>query len=203
MHFKYVLLIFAVATLAAAQTTGNLGYPDNGLPPTPILPSSSPLIATPVITSASGPSNNGVGATNGTGANIAGASNATGSNIAGASNSTLTMVPGAGTPLISVPAYAEMPPSAPFASQWQAGMQQELSSESPVYLEFGAMHSDSVYNRFGADPPTLAEAARLAKARSPHDVRVYTNADVERMQRENGVKLPARITGPPEVSTRP
>jgi hypothetical protein len=172
MCYKYVLLICTAATLAGAQA-----YSSDGLPAAPILPSSSPLITTPMIISTAGPGNRGVGATNGTGANIAGATNATGNNIAGASNSTLTMVPGAGTPVISVPAYAEMPPSAPFASQWQAGIQQELPSE-PVYLEFGAMHSDSAYERFGADPPTLAEAARLAKARSPHDVRVYTNADV-------------------------
>jgi hypothetical protein len=204
MYFKYVVLICAVVTLAGAQATTNLGYPSNGMPATPILPSSSPLIATPVMTSTTGQGNNGVGATNGTGANIAGASNATGSNIAGASNSTLTMVPGAGAPVTNISTYAEMPPSAPFGSKWQTGMQQELLSQGPVYLEFGAMRSDSVYDRFGANPLTLAEAAQIAKEarQTQHALRIYTNADIERVERESGVKVPARAMGQPAASNR-
>jgi hypothetical protein len=210
MRFKYVLLICAVATLAGAQATTNLGYSNDGMPATPVLPAFSPLIATPVVSSSpagAGASNgtgaNMVGATNATAGNIAGASNATGSNIAGASNSTLSMVSGAGTPDLNVPTYAETPAPSPFGPQRQAGMQQELSPQGPVYLEFGAMRSDSAFDRFGAEPLTLAEASRLAKARSPHDVRIYTNADIERVRGESGVRVPARVEGHPEASSRP
>lgn len=129
-----------------------------------------PLVTTPIVTLDSvSPS-------------PAGASNATTGMVAGATNATLSMVQPPLTPVYTVPVWSGYdlvgPGGAPVAGPMPEAVPQQPSARAaaaPRHVDVGIASSE-------------VELAPMAKIPRQHEhaVRVYTNADIDRINQQNG-----------------
>jgi hypothetical protein len=170
---RKLLLICAVVLLAGVafgQVTILSGYATNqgwgGYYPAPPF---VPLVSTPIVTlDTVSPS-------------PAGASNATTGNVAGASNATLSIVQPPLTPIYTVPVWSGYDviatATAPIAAPTPEAAPQPTPQAGavPRHVEVGIASSE-------------VEVAPLAKVPRQHEhaVRVYTNADIDRINQQNG-----------------
>ncbi len=169
---RKVLLVCATVVLvgvAFGQVTVLSGYATNqgwgGYYPAPPF---VPLVTTPMVTlDTVSPS-------------AAGASNATTGMIAGATNATLSIVQPPLTPVYTVPVWSGYnmvaPPVAAVPVAEAPGAQAPAqAAAAPRHVEVGIASSQG-------------EVAPMAKVPRQHEhaVRVYTNADIDRINQQNG-----------------
>jgi len=171
---RKLLLMCALVLLVGAafgQVTIVSGYANNqgwgGYYPAPPF---VPLVTTPIVTlDTVSPS-------------AAGASNATTGMVAGASNATLSIVQPPFTPVYTVPVWSGYdlisPGSAPVAPQMPEAAPPQPSTRAaaaPRHVDVGIASSE-------------VEVAPIAKIPRQHEhaVRVYTNADIDRINQQNG-----------------
>jgi len=159
-----VYAVLATAGMAVGQVTVISGYAGNQgwgsyYPPTPYVP----LVTTPIV---SLDSSSGL---------TVGASNATAGNVAGATNSTVSIV----SQPTMVPALAPVfYGTVPVPGESRTAEAQEPASPSP-YFETGVSVSEM---SIGA-----AREAQLTHASKKQAGRTYTNADIDRINQQNGI----------------
>ncbi len=171
---RKLMLICAMVLLVGAafgQVTVLSGYATNQgwggyYPAAPFVP----LVTTPIVTlDTVAPS-------------PAGASNATTGMVAGATNATLSIIQPPLTPVYTVPVWsgydviapatAPVPAAGPEAAPVQPGPR---AAAAPRHVDVGIARSE-------------VEVAPIAKIPRQHEhaVRVYTNADIDRINQQNG-----------------
>jgi hypothetical protein len=201
MRRRTIMCLLTVLACAMAEAQVVITSSGFATSPGPALQNATPTVTvptTPAITFVNR-SSSPVGATNSTGGNVAGASNATIGNVPGISNAS-----------IGVPVYAttQYTPNANLIAEEQAGaptLSSLTAGSGGVYnvgpgtaqtFNFGVAETASAYGPAGAGP-SLARVAAETRYRAQHaqNVRVYTNADLQRLP-ETGITT-ASITPAP------
>ena len=172
---RQVLLICMTILLvgsAFGQVTMLSGYVTNqgwgGYYPAPPF---VPLVTTPTVTlDTVSPS-------------AAGASNATWGMMAGAANATLSMVQPSVTPVYTVPVWSGYDVAGPVApAVAPAGIEQTAPAQVPAQQTAAAHHLEV---GIASSESNVASYARIPKQHE-HAARVYTNADIDRINQQNG-----------------
>lgn len=169
---KLVLMCALVVLVGAAfgQVTIVSGYATNqgwgGYYPAPPF---VPLVTTPIVTlDTVSPS-------------AAGASNATSGMVAGATNATLSMVQPPLTPVYTVPVWSGYEVIAPGIAP-PAGPVPEAAPQQPAPQTAAARHLEV---GVASSEVEVAPSAKIPRQHE-HAVRVYTNADIDRINQQNG-----------------